>query len=73
MDKAEIARIAAELLALRKRAEAAGALGTAFMIVAAARQAEADISAPAGADAALAEMLAREPAEVGRRYDIDGG
>lgn len=61
MDRNELARIAAELLALKVRAEAAGSRGTAFMVVAAARQAEIDAGAPRRADRALGEMLAMEP------------
>jgi len=53
MDRNELARIAAELLALKARAEAAGSRGTAFMVVAAARQAEADARLPPRADRAL--------------------
>lgn len=73
MDKVELALIATELLALRERAKAAGSRGTAFMIVAAARQAEIDAGVSPLADAMLDEMISAEPIESARRYDIDGG
>jgi len=73
VDRSELAKIAAELLDLRLRAEAAGSPGTAFMIVAAAKQAEQEAGAVRRADKALREMLAREPDEPSAPYDIDGG
>ncbi len=73
IDRSELAQIAAELLKLRHRAEAAGSRGTALMIVAAARQAEQDAGAVPLADRALTEMLAEEPDEPPMPYDIDGG
>jgi hypothetical protein len=73
VDKMGLARIAAELLALSDQARAAGSRGTAFMIIAAARQAEKEAGALPLADRALDGMLAEEPDEPPLGYDIDGG
>jgi len=71
IDRRELARIAGELLALRTQAEAAGSRGTAFVIMAAAKQAEQDAGALPLADRALSEMLAEEPEEPPLPYNLD--